>query len=164
MFFSVPAEEGLKLGSLPADGGWKATVNGEDVEVLTVDGGFVAVEVPAGASDIAFTYRTNGLGYGLLLTVLALLGFAGYLLYWKKCKKERATYRFFREDYYDTGVYVAPDPDDLPIAEDETPSETPSDEDSTDEDSAEEPSMDEDPPPDEKPSDAPTSDEKDENA
>lgn len=164
VFFSVPAEEGLKIGPLPADGGWKATVNGEAVEVLTVDGGFVAVEVPAGASDIAFTYRTNGLGYGLLLTVLALLGFAGYLLYWKKCKKERATYRFFREDYYDTGVYVAPDPDDLPIAEDETPSETPSDEDSTDEDSAEEPSMDEDPPPDEKPSDAPTSDEKDENA
>lgn len=88
--------------SVPAEGGWRATVNGERVEILTVDAGMMAVEVPAGESEIVFTYRTNGFLWGLLLTLLALAVYIAYMIFWK-VKKHRASYRFFDGTYYDDG-------------------------------------------------------------
>ncbi len=91
VFFSVPAEDG-----------WTATVNGQKAEVLTVDAGLMAVEVPAGESEIVFSYRTNGIVYGAILTGTALLLFAAYMLFWKR-KKHHADYRFFDGTYYEEG-------------------------------------------------------------
>lgn len=96
VFFSVPYEDTKRTG------GWRATVNGEEANVLKVDAGFMAVEVPAGHSDIVFTYRTRGLPFGALLTGAALLAFAAYMLFWK-LKKHKADYRFFDSSYYEEG-------------------------------------------------------------
>ena len=119
VFFSVPAEEGELFG-IPTGDSWKATVNGEEVKIHVVDGGMMAVEVPAGENEIVFTYRTNGITYGLICTIGALLIFAGYMLFWK-LKKHRATYRFFGETYYDDG--------EVPPKEDAAPAEGPSEDD-----------------------------------
>lgn len=92
VFFSVPAEDG-----------WSAQVNGEDAEIYTVDSGFMAVAVPAGESTITFSYTTNGIGLGLLVTIIGVLLYAAYMIFFKVIKKEKADYAFFREDYYEEG-------------------------------------------------------------
>lgn len=69
MFFSVPYDEG-----------WSATVNGQPAQIEKVDIGFMAVRAPAGDSTIRFTYRTPGLGVGLLASGISLAVLAGYLL------------------------------------------------------------------------------------
>lgn len=68
VFFSVPWEEG-----------WSAEVNGEPVSIEKADVGFMAVPVPAGDSEITFTYHTSGLKAGALLSLGGLVLFAGYL-------------------------------------------------------------------------------------
>jgi hypothetical protein len=51
--------------------GWQATVNGSAVPIYTADGIFRAVQVPAGASAVEFTFRPLSFTAGLLLTALA---------------------------------------------------------------------------------------------
>ncbi len=111
VFFSVPAEggwygesgEGL-TGLLTGTGGWTATVNGKEAEILTVFGGFMAVEVPAGENnEIEFTYVTFGSGLGTWITVIAILAFAAYLFVLYKKKSLKADYPFFDGTYYEAG-------------------------------------------------------------
>lgn len=59
----------LLVFSVPYDKGWSATVNGEPADVEKVNGGFCAVYVNKGSSDIEFTYTTPGAKLGLILTV-----------------------------------------------------------------------------------------------
>lgn len=73
MFFSVPYE-----------GGWSATVNGESVDVEKVSIGFMAVRVKAGqVNEIEFTYKTPGLTVGLIISGAAVLAFALYMIFFK---------------------------------------------------------------------------------
>ena len=51
--------------------GWTATVNGAPAPVLHANFAFRAVEVPAGRSDVVFTYRTPGLRVGVAVSALA---------------------------------------------------------------------------------------------
>lgn len=101
VFFSVPAEKGVFSGVLGSfAGGWTVKVNGEKAEALTVFSGLLAVEVPAGECEIEFSYLTNGFVLGCGITLVAVLFFVGYMLYWRR-KKHRASYRFFDGDYYE---------------------------------------------------------------
>lgn len=94
--FSAVSEgdkERLVFFSVPYEDGWSATVNGEPAEIVKVNVGFMAVKVPAGESDIRFTYRTPGLSAGLLLTGFSVLVLIAYLLlarHWKKKKAKPA--------------------------------------------------------------------------
>lgn len=79
VFFSVPYEEG-----------WSATVNGEEVEIEKVNGGFMAVLVPAGASTIRFDYTTPGLCWGVMISlggVALLLIYVLAVFIIRRCKK-----------------------------------------------------------------------------
>ncbi len=73
------ASDELVVFSVPFDKGWSAEVNGAPAEVEKVNGGFVAVRVPAGKGKIAFTYETPGAWYGLILTIGGILLYAVYL-------------------------------------------------------------------------------------
>lgn len=80
--FSAKVErdkETLVFFSIPYDKGWSATVNGEKVRVERVNVGFMAVPVPAGESEIVFTYKTPGLSLGITVSLIALAAFAVYL-------------------------------------------------------------------------------------
>ena len=94
----------LVFFSVPWEGGWSATVNGQPAEILKVNVGFMAVRVPAGTSDIRFDYRTPGLGLGALATGGGILLFALYYFmtrsYDKKMEKKRKIFRVeeFRPD------------------------------------------------------------------
>ncbi|MCB9790315.1 YfhO family protein [Candidatus Nomurabacteria bacterium] len=56
--------------------GWKAFINGEEGEIIKINGIFRAVEVPEGVSEVVLMYEGVGilLGYQSLSSVLLLLG------------------------------------------------------------------------------------------
>ena len=87
--------------TVPYESGWTATVNGREVEVLKVTYGFMGVEC-SGASDgvynIEFHYSVPGLAIGALLSLLGIAILAAYLLFYRR-KGEKATYKFFAQDY-----------------------------------------------------------------
>lgn len=70
----------LVFFSVPYDEGWSATINGEPVEIETVDVGFMAVPASAGDNEIVFTYETPGLRIGLWISLGGIGALVGYLL------------------------------------------------------------------------------------
>lgn len=78
----------LVFFSVPYDDGFTATVNGESAPVLKVDNGLMAVPVPAGESEIVFTYRTPGLGLSVPVSLGALVIYGAYLL-WLRRKQHK---------------------------------------------------------------------------
>ena len=56
------------------DGGWGATVDGEEADVLPANGGFRAVALPAGRHVVEFDYRSRPL---IAAAVVSLLGMVG---------------------------------------------------------------------------------------
>ena len=70
--------ENLVFFSVPYDEGFTAAVNGNAVPVEKVDNGLMAVRVPAGESEIVFTYRTPGLRTG---AAISLTGAAVWVIY-----------------------------------------------------------------------------------
>ena len=85
---SSQEEATLVFFSVPYDDGFTATVNGESVPVLKVDNGLMAVPVPAGESEIVFTYRTPGLGLSVRISLSALVVYGAYLMWLRR--KNRA--------------------------------------------------------------------------
>lgn len=72
-------EANLLFFSVPYDEGWSATVNGQPVEVIKANIGFMAVEIPSGESEIRFDYRTPGLSLGIKISVAALVVLVAYV-------------------------------------------------------------------------------------
>ena len=70
-------EPGLAYYTIPADRGWTATVNGEDVTLLTANG-FLLVPLPEGRSELILHYEVPGQRAGMLLSGGGVLG----LLLW----------------------------------------------------------------------------------
>ena len=80
--------EKLVCFSVPWCKGWSATVNGEPVEVDKINGGLCAIRVPAGESQISFTYETPGLKYGIIASIAGIVLLAAYILYFKFIKRK----------------------------------------------------------------------------
>lgn len=72
--------ERLVFFSVPWEGGWTATVNGEPATIEKVNVGFMAVKVPAGTSEIRFNYETPGLKLGAAVSAAGVLILVLYLL------------------------------------------------------------------------------------
>ncbi len=77
----------LLFFSVPYEAGWSAKVNGENVQIETVDTGFMAVPVKAGESYVEFSYETPGLKAGAYVSLAGSLIFAGYMLIGIKRRK-----------------------------------------------------------------------------
>lgn len=106
VFFSVPYDRGELAGH--SLGGWSAKVNGKDVDIRKVFYGFMAVEVSEGENVvIEFEYNTPGRVVGIIASLIGFMLYAGYLLYFKKIKKQKADYAFFSDIYYDDLGYPA---------------------------------------------------------
>ena len=70
VFFSIPYHEG-----------WKAYVNGDEVDVERVNMGFMAVECGAGHSEIRFEFHTPMLRLGGYASVCCIMAFTVYALF-----------------------------------------------------------------------------------
>lgn len=75
--------------SVPFDSGWSAQIDGADVDVDKVNGGFMGLRVPAGTHEIAFTYTTPGLKLGWICTAAGAVMIGVYMLVWYVALKKR---------------------------------------------------------------------------
>ena len=74
-------ENGLVLLPVPYDDGFTATVNGEEVPVLKVSGGLMAVNAARGDNTIRLEYHTKGLSASLALAGVSAVVWLGYVGY-----------------------------------------------------------------------------------
>ncbi|MGN0595337.1 MAG: YfhO family protein [Hominimerdicola sp.] len=79
----------LVFFSVPYDKGWSAEINGQKVDVEKVSYGFMAVLCQTGKNQIKFTYETDGLFYGKLLTGAGTVLFVIYITVWHFNKKKK---------------------------------------------------------------------------
>ena len=67
--------DGLMYTSVPNDGNWKVSVDGEDAEIVLVGDAMIALELTEGEHEIVFTYKNQSFVYGALITTVCLLTF-----------------------------------------------------------------------------------------
>jgi len=77
-------EDQLLLFTVPRNKGWKLTIDGESVPLMTVLNTFPASHIPAGEHDFCLTYHTPGLVLGCMLGLSGLLLLLGWRLLRKK--------------------------------------------------------------------------------
>lgn len=81
------SDKRLVFFSVPYDDGWKAQVNGRDVDIIKVDFGFMAVACEEGENTIHFTYKTRYLNIGLCLTGSGFVVWTGYVVFFRRREK-----------------------------------------------------------------------------
>ncbi len=77
--------------SMPYAKGWTAYANGEEIEVIKTNIGFIGIGLEAGEYDIEFKYTTPGLKIGTAISVVTLIGIIGYFsaVYYITKRKEK---------------------------------------------------------------------------
>ena len=82
--------DGLLYTSIPSDGGWSVTVDGEEAETILVGDVMTAVELSEGSHDIEITYRNASFDLGWKISAICLLLFGLTApIYYSKRKKGR---------------------------------------------------------------------------
>ncbi len=81
-------EGGLFYTSCAYDPGWKAYVDGNEVEITPVNGALIAFELDAGFHEIELKFYPKGLTAGIIITITAVLAFAILIYISSKKKKE----------------------------------------------------------------------------
>lgn len=66
-------KDSILTTSIPYAEGWEVTVNGNKVEKIKTNIGFIGLPLEAGKSEVVFTYRTPLLRTGFVLTLIGLL-------------------------------------------------------------------------------------------
>lgn len=69
---SSGSKERLIYFSIPHDRGWRAFINGEEAEILTLNSGMMGIIVPEGESEIQFRFITPGLSAGIAISAFSL--------------------------------------------------------------------------------------------
>lgn len=99
-------KENLVFFSVPYEPGWSATVNGEAVDIETVNVGFMAVPVPQGEKVIIeFSFRTPGLIYGVLMTLFSSALLLVYLFLSSRMKPARKNAALGQRNYFSCGSF-----------------------------------------------------------
>ena len=80
VFAVPPAGEKLLATSLPAAPGWRARSAGGAARLLTIDGAFVGLAIPAGVSRVELAFVPAGFVPGLAASAVAVLAVAALLL------------------------------------------------------------------------------------
>ncbi len=82
-------EDKLVMFSVPFDGGWSAEIDGAAAGIEKVNGGFMAVRVPAGYHEVVFTYRTPGFMMGVIFTIAGAVLIAAYIVYFRRFSRHK---------------------------------------------------------------------------
>ena len=78
-------QDNILLIPIPNNKGWKILDNGVEIESISVNGGFMGVELKRGAHNLEFYFMSVGFKEGLLISLVSSLGFIG--LCFRKLKK-----------------------------------------------------------------------------
>lgn len=78
--------DGLLYTSIPYDGNWSVTVDGEEAPIVLVGDAMVAVELTEGTHQLEFNYHNKAFSLGWKVTLACALVFGGltYLVYFRK--------------------------------------------------------------------------------
>lgn len=87
MQYSVD-KEGVLAIPIPNTSGWSATLDGESIDLESVNFGFVGLLVPEGDHEIVLQYDPFGWKIGLVLSILGLSILAIYFLMMRKHSKD----------------------------------------------------------------------------
>ena len=82
-------EDGLMYTSIIYDRGWKAYIDGEEVEISSINEALLAIPVPAGTHTIELKYCPENLVLGLTITFISI-GLLTFLIIWDRRKKKAA--------------------------------------------------------------------------
>ncbi len=75
-------KDGLLMTSINYDEGWKVYVDGKQVDLVSIKGAFIGVNVPAGEHTVEFKFFPVGLLPGLIISALAVIAFLGLVFYY----------------------------------------------------------------------------------
>ena len=73
--------------SIIYDRGWKAYIDGKEVEISSINEALLAIPVPAGTDTIDLKYCPENLVSGLVITIISI-GLLTFLIIWDKKKKK----------------------------------------------------------------------------
>lgn len=59
--------------SIPADKGWKITVNGNETEIYTLNGGMIGIVVPEGVSEICASFYPPMINAGIIISSVSIV-------------------------------------------------------------------------------------------
>ena len=84
--------DGLLYTSIPQNGNWSATVDGEEAEIVLVGDAMVALNLTEGTHTVTFTYHNEAFSLGWKVTLVFALIFAGitFAVYYPRYKKRKA--------------------------------------------------------------------------
>ncbi|MBQ8539808.1 MAG: YfhO family protein [Ruminococcus sp.] len=82
-------EDGLFYTSISYDKGWKAYVDGEEVEITPICDALVAFKLTAGHHDIKLKYCPAGFPLGLTVTLVSIALYVGIILFFTKFKSKK---------------------------------------------------------------------------
>ena len=86
--------DGLLYTSIPQDGNWTVTVDGQAVEAVAVGDAMVAVPLTQGDHALVFRYENSAFSLGWKISLVCLLIFAGISLavYYPKLRRRKGKY------------------------------------------------------------------------
>lgn len=84
-------EDGLFYTSISFDKGWKAYVDGEEVEITPVCDALVAFKLSSGHHDIKLKYCPQGFTLGVTVTLVSIALFVGLIFLSSKWSKKKET-------------------------------------------------------------------------
>ncbi len=102
----APTSGSLVL-SVPYDTGWKATIDGEETDILAGFQSFLTVQVTEGHHEVKFVYRTQGVDFGTYCTIGAtgLLLLLSVSVAWTEKKRMKKTMHTVHEgECMDKGI------------------------------------------------------------
>lgn len=80
--------DGLLYTSIPYEKGWRAFVDGIEVEITPLANAMLCVPLSAGEHHLRFTYVPEGFWLGLVISVAAILVFVGICIFsWQRKKR-----------------------------------------------------------------------------
>ncbi len=83
-------EDNIVLISIPNNSGWNIYVNGEKVEPISVNGGFIGLQLKAGYNKIEMNFISSYFKQGCLLTFVGFGGLVLYIILDRKKEKKNA--------------------------------------------------------------------------
>ncbi len=81
---------GILYTSIPQNGNWRAFVNGEEAETVTICGTMVGLSLSRGIHEVEFVYHNTAFYLGLAISLMSLTLFTGaYIIYYRPIFKHK---------------------------------------------------------------------------
>ena len=82
-------ENSILYFSIPYDKGWNVYIDGEKVELLKVNYGFIGAYVEAGEHDIVLKYQIPYMTISIIISMLGIVAIVIWCVYWQRREKRQ---------------------------------------------------------------------------